>query len=344
MPRSVPMSEALAEYQNHLLARDLSANTVKNNCQPIRKALAIWGDIQVASVTPRHVDKLFQQGSWQPSTRNLYLGQLRMFFAWCRRHGYLGRDIDPTDGWRNMRVPRRERMRLNVNQFADLLNACEHPRDRMVCALGLFTFMRGSEMQTLRIRDLDLDSNMVRMYRHKTREEDVLPISTELHVEATRWLNWVQHDTSSVLNPDWFLVPAKGPNPTEYSQRLHRIVHVPGVASIKPDVMLTHPYRCVQRPLSVLGFPTRVEGGHTLRRSGARALFDELREQGYDGALMRVSSMLGHRDTRITEHYIGLGLERTQRNEMLAGKPMFPSVQQPAVVLQFRRDSHGNSD
>jgi hypothetical protein len=33
--------------------------------------------------------------------------------------------------------------------------------------------------------------------------------------------------------------------------------------------------------------------------------------------------MLGHKSTKITEHYIGWGLERQQRNEQLAGQPMF---------------------
>lgn len=342
MPKSVPLSDAMGEYRQHMLARNLSANTVKNNLQPIGKGLALWGDILCSSVSPRHIDRLFQHEDWSPSTRNLYLGQVRLFFAWCRRHGYVPKDYDPTDGWRNVRVPKVERMRIPVEDFPSLLDSASHPRDRMVCALGVYTFMRGSEIQTLRIRDYDKSKHTLHIYRHKTREEDTLPVCEELAREFDVWLRWYAQDRNSVLNPDWYLVPAKGPNPTIYDPFTRRLVQVPGVSGVKPECVITHPYRAVQRTMAALGYSVMGEGEHTLRRSGARALFDELRTQGYDGALMRVSSMLGHRDTRVTERYIGLGLERTQRNEMLAGKPMFPSRAE-GVVIQFR-SANGERD
>jgi integrase len=77
-------------------------------------------------------------------------------------------------------------------------------------------------------------------------------------------------------------------------------------------------------------------GGHVLRRSGARALFDRLRHEGYDGALKRVQSMLGHSNSVISERYLSLGVERLQRNEMLAGKPMFPETRKPGTLSELK--------
>jgi hypothetical protein len=50
-------------------------------------------------------------------------------------------------------------------------------------------------------------------------------------------------------------------------------------------------------------------------------------EQGTN-ALMRVAAMLGHKDTKVTMHYIGLTQERDARNKAIAGNLMFPQIQQ----------------
>lgn len=327
MPRSRALSGAIEDYLDHLDARGLAPNTVRCHRQLTNRALACWGDILTTSITPNHVDRLFRAGEWGASTRNLYLSVLRAFFAFCRREGYMSRDFDPTQGWRNQRVARTERLRVPIEQFPALLDSCPHPRDRAICALGLFTFCRGGELQTLTIADLDLAHDRLNIYRHKTDEQDALPICSELADEMKRWLTWYRQDTESMLDPSWFLVPSKKPNPTRQNALTGRLeVDPEALASLRPTRKATHPYRAVQRALRGLGYPTEREGEHTLRRSGARALFDTLRDSGYDGALMRVASMLGHKDVRVTQRYLGLDLERTQRNETLAGQAMFPSL------------------
>lgn len=325
MSRSMPLSEAITEYELHLQARGLEPRSIKNSIQPLTRALAEWGNIQTGSISGGHIDRLFRRARWAPSTRNLYLGSLRGFFTWCRREGHIARDFDPTDGWRSIRVAKHERLRIPPTEFRALLDGCHHPRDRMVCALGIYTFMRGGEIATLTIADLNLDEYALTIYRHKTKEQDTLPVCAELAEEAERYLDWYRADQRKDMLPHhWLLVPAKGPQPTYQDKVTHRIaVDMDALPPLRPERQMTHPYRTVQRALARLGYDTKGEGEHTLRRSGARALFDTLRDQGYDGALMRVSSMLGHKDSKVTQHYLGIGLERTQRNEMLAGKRMF---------------------
>lgn len=60
-----------------------------------------------------------------------------------------------------------------------------------------------------------------------------------------------------------------------------------------------------------------------LRAQGMAAKTVHSHGIGHDGALRRVSSMLGHSSTSITEHYLGVDAERRQRNSLLAGKPVF---------------------
>ena len=324
MPRNATMSEALAEYERHLRARGLADNTVKNNMQALTAARKEWGDIQVLSIRPVHIDRLFQSNGWGPSTRNLYRGSLSQFFKWTRNHGYMARDFDPLFGWRNERVPDQNRLRLSPEEFYPLLETAEHPRDRAALALGLFTFARGSELQAMRVNDLDLGNLTLDMYRIKNKMYDTMPVCDELREEMVRWLNWYRQDQGTLVG-SWYLVPSKKPD--EWTNIDGVFQRVGGLAGLRPEQRIGHPYTIPQRALAALGYGTQQEGFHTLRRSGARALFDTLRDSGKDGALMRVSSMLGHRDTKVTEHYIGLNTERDQRNAMLQGEAMFPQLQ-----------------
>lgn len=102
-----------------------------------------------------------------------------------------------------------------------------------------------------------------------------------------------------------------------------------------------NPHITVQRVLKRAGYPHFKEGQHTLRRSGARAYFDALVEQGYDGALRRVQSMLGHAHANMTERYLGIDLDRKKRNDDLRGVSMFPSLQDGNVINVVKRLSSG---
>jgi len=319
------LSEATEEYLNHLIARNLANSTIKNNRQVLNQALRTWGDVYVGTIDDTYVDRLFATAAWAARTRNLYLQNIRSFFKWCRLRKFMAKDYDPTEMWNNQKASTNvDKLRLPVERFAELLDAAPHPRDRAICALGLFTFCRGSEIATMRIGDLDFSRGELKITRHKTHDEDVLPVSSELATEMARWLNFYR-DNQGVLLPEWYLAPAK--NPDLWVQGPDgRLVQSKVMSALRPYTMESKPYRAVQRALKGIGVSFSGEGAHTLRRSGARALADSLRDQGYDSALLRVASMCGHKSTKVTEHYIGWGLERTQRNEMIAGKPLFPGM------------------
>lgn len=326
MPTKVRLLDATREWEAHSKARRLAENTIKNRIQPLNRAYDAWGNVMVCDIKPRHIDVLFSRHEWSENTMNAYLTSLRQFFTWCRAHQYLGRDEDPTVGWGNLRVPQREKLRIPVEQFPELLDAAPHPVDRMVVALGLFTFMRGSEITTLRLSDTDLKASELHIVRHKTKQEDVLPICEELDAEMRRFFRYYAGQVG-ILQPHYYLVPRK--KSLRGNDNVVRADVDPGVWPTEP---FTHPYRSAQRAWEVLGYDSKNFGVHDLRRSGARALADTLRGMGFDGALMRVASMLGHSDLRHTQRYIGWGLEKQQRNEQFAGKVMFPQLKHDASV------------
>jgi hypothetical protein len=66
-------------------------------------------------------------------------------------------------------------------------------------------------------------------------------------------------------------------------------------------------------------------------------LFDYLRDHaGYDGALQRVRVMLHHSTARMTEKYLDVTVENTQRDEAIRGKLLFPHIAKPVT------ESHDN--
>ena len=107
-------------------------------------------------------------------------------------------------------------------------------------------------------------------------------------------------------------------------------------------------HRIAQRALVGIGFDTHDEHGvtaregmHTLRRSGARALFNELVLEGYDGALRTVQSYLHHSSSTMTERYLGLAEDRHRRNKEFVGRNLYPSLAQG--VIRIGEDGHGSS-
>lgn len=342
MTRKPTISEARTPFRYHLVSRGLGERTIKNYMQTLNRWEELVGDTRIDQIQASHVDRFFGEGAWAPKTQNLYLSLLRgVFFPWCRRQGYMPRDHDPTEGWRNAKSEKSEQLWLPVDEFPALLEAADNPRDRAVIALGLFTFARGSELSTLRIQDVDFDKSLLTLYRWKTKDADLMPISSELWSEMDRYLAYYKVNQGFELKPEWYLVPVRSKTVPVWDYETRTIDPTRRrEADLLPTQRLYRPYEPVKRALRKLGYDPKGSGAHTLRRSGARALFDRLRKEGYDGSLRRVSSMLGHKDTKTTEIYLGLSLEREQRNELLAGQPMFPALRD-ATVIPLREVSGG---
>src|SRR6185437_2800705 len=88
----------------------------------------------------------------------------------------------------------------------------------------------------------------------------------------------------------------------------------------------------VKNALDVLGADTENgvyvrhlgEGMHTIRRSGARAMFDYLTDEvGEAKSLLQVSIMLDHDDPQMTLRYIDKDVERDRLNTFLKTGSMY---------------------
>lgn len=318
------ISEALPEYLAHLRARDLAASTIRGRRLSLLELGRVAGNVAVWNVSSRHLDAVFSKhSSWSPGTRNNRLSHYKSFFKWSRARGYMNRDADPTFGYRFAKVPTGNRLRIPVIEWPRLYDACELPRERMVLSLGLFLFLRSSEIRGIRLKDIDLVSRDAYVYRTKTRDNDVIGFGDELEEDLRAYLTWYSETIG--YEPEHFLIPssgvAAGPNGFVKGSRVYN--------PTKPYVEV---HDIVKGILGRAGYPVERQGQHTLRRSGARAYFDSLVDNGYDGALRRVQTMLGHSHAYMSERYLGLELDRHRRNTDLRGGPMFPGLRSPRVV------------
>lgn len=327
----VVLRDAVLEYFMFMEARGLAPATIRTSRNIMSHAQRAWGEEQeISELEARHVDAVFIGKDWSTGTRNIYLGALRGFLKWCRTHRYLPPDFDPTQGWTSRPVEKRERTWLTLPVLRALMNVPEHPRDRAFIAVGIYTFMRASEITSLRIGDIDVERHELRMFRHKTKQQDRLPICLELEVELVRWLRYYEQEQGE-LNPDWFLLPSRGPRPMAGVHGKRRLEPTGELCPLRPTKPIARPQRIIKEAMAELGVGEHGDGCHVMRRSGARALYEQLREMGHDGAARRVQSMLGHASLVMTEKYLGLNHERMQRNEMLAGRTMFGAPDRDAV-------------
>lgn len=294
-----------------------------------------------AYVRRDHVDSTGrQQPPVSASGHNNYLGRIKPFCRWLQSRGYT--QVDLTLGVPRMREPRVIRLRLSAEQVRQLLDRAACPRDRALIAVGYFTMLRASEIRTLRIQDVNLDTDTLFVHITKTKTEDKFPISPEFHTELERWLNHYRRDLLSsygrMLAPSDFLIPSYNHHQFDVGFRTLNGRPVPRSKppSLNPSRSVRHPHLIVKAGLRSIGVPDHREGIHTLRRTAARHLFDALLETTgkYDGALRIVQATLHHASSQQTEIYLGLSSELKARDEFLRSARLLGSdAEQPSADL-----------
>lgn len=337
------LSDAIDEYLASRRAQGLAKNTLRNNTIDLKHLLTSVGNIYTENIDGRHIDATFAALASRrgPAALNNTHATYTAFFRWCRQRRYMPRDGDPMEGRRLRRVQKRTRHRVPLAKFPALLDAAKEPRDRMIIALGLYTFLRQSEMASIKLADVDLDSGELSVTIHKTGEADVMPISAELDREIRRWYLAYQ-EAAGPLQPDWNLIPGRYVT-HRHRNALGQIYKVD--FRLYPTRTCRRMHEVIRPALEAVGIPTTDEEGrhtgegiHTLRRSGARALFDELQTRGYDGAGRATQTWLHHKSFAVTERYLGIDLDKKRRDEV-KGEPMFPSLEAATPLQSVKEET-----
>lgn len=345
------LNETIEEYLGHRQSTGYARNTIRCERGALDLLLVTVGNIQTRSLSSRHgemyVAAMTSRGM-KPSTANLYRGAFSRFCKWAAMRRYLPSTANPLGTTRNLRVINPPRRRVPARDFARLLDAADHPQARIVVALGLYLFLRSSEVVSLDVENVNLDDAHILVYQPKTGRYDEMPICSELDAELRRWLTWYARDAAphhGPIQPHWPLVPPRRPAQlwNDGSGKNGGRPVVPEFGQVNPLRRAARVQSKVQDALRGIGWEVGAkdrEGVHTLRRSGARALYEQLitvGEAARDDAIGTVQAMLHHKTRAQTEHYIGLEAEREKRDYRLAGRPMFPADRENVVALSAAR-------
>ncbi len=311
-------------HSRHLLARFQShlAGSVGTN---------VW----MSQVSEETVEAFFYgahgvAGTVSASTFNVYRTSLRSFFTYCQRRRWVVEN--PLDVVDFQRVTVRERMRLSAAELYRLLDVSTYPRDRVALAIGMNTGMRAREVMSLTVGDVDLGQGQLTAAITKSRLVSIMPITADLDAELRRWLVVYATEcgvTVEGLPNDWLLVPAAKivgfPSPGVSPRRI-----------LRPFLPVSNPQKIVQNALRAIGLPTEQEGFHTLRRSVALLLFEQLEKAGgRDSALLIVGAWLHHRDIATTQRYLGLNASKQKVDTVLRGQQFLGLSVPVANVLQL---------
>ena len=338
------LSEAIDEYLGYRRTAGYAKNTVRVESQALGLLLAEVGNIQTTKLDSRHGERYMAamlSAGLKPGTVNLYRGAFRRFSQWCYQRRYLPGGSTPLGTTRNLVVAQPPRRRIPAHDFPRLLDACWHPQQRIIVALGLYLFLRASEVAALDVRSVDLARGEILVYQPKTGRWDEMPICSELDEELRRWMTWYAVDQEASLQPEWPLVPARKRTSmfNDGSGKCGGRPLLPLRGQMNPASRVKQVHLKVQQALRGFGWEVSAddrEGGHTLRRSGARALFDHLVATGEvrDGVLRLVSAMLHHKSVQMTERYLGLEADVERRNSMFKGAQMFATTTENVVTLR----------
>jgi len=329
------LSDAVDQYLVSRQARGIKPQSVRSEEYVLRQLLLAAGNINTRHLSHRHLDAFWTKrgAGWAESTRNKARAHLASFFKWCKLRGYLPTDTDLLGDTKALRVPERSRLIIPQAEFSTFLEGIGDARTRAMCAIGLYLFTRISETSLLRWQDVLFSENRVLVTREKTGTADSLPMCEELAKELKRWHLTYSAMIGRQLTPADFVIPFMDkPRMAGVPGHSGKLVRVGGpVFHPSQRAQLTTP---IKLALKNAGYYQRYEGGHTLRRSGATALYHELASRGHDKAMRLCQWMLGHKTITTTEIYLRLSLEEKEAQDLLSGQPMFKAMEGQVVHLK----------
>lgn len=336
------LSDAIDAFLADRRAKGYSKGSIRNEGAALRHLLADVGNIDTRRMRPQHIDIFWASHTgWSEGTMNRTRAHLSVFFKWAQARGYMSRSADLLAGSRNLRVPQKPRVIIPQSSFTTLLESARNPRSRIAVAIGLYLFARISETEDLRWADVNFDTKEVSVYRRKTRTIDVLPLCEELEKELLRWRLTYASIAGHEVQPSWYVIPGSS-SPLRYGAKGTKGFTVVEKVQYLPT-RRANLAKAIRLVLEEADYFQKGEGGHTLRRSGAVALYNQLTTVGHDRAIRIVQAMLGHSSIKTTEVYLRLSLDRKVRNDLIAGKPMFP-VGVDAEVHDIREMVNGSED
>lgn len=279
------MDNLIKEYLKSLKKNKKSENTIKN----YRVDLLIFKEyidknkLTITKVNKEHIESYYANMSdknFANSTIARRIASLKEFFKFLEDENYIQKD--PAKKIPTPTINRKDPVYLKPEQIRKLINATynqDEPyrsRDKLILLLFISTGLRAQELTDIKLKDIDLDRNMLTVVGKGNKERDVG--LDEVVIKALKNYMLVRNNVS------------------EYLFISNRNQHMS-----KRTVQYT-----VDKYLNMIGLNTKKYSTHKLRHTAASMML----KGGID--LRTIQEVLGHSNISTTQIYMHVDEEQKQ--------------------------------
>lgn len=352
----ITLEEAVEEYIAYVQHSDeYSKNTRHNYALTLRRWLDVTPGIKtgmkLSDLARDHVEPFI--ANRPTATRNTYLATIKSMVDYHLLEGNLG--LDPLARLKQTknRGARKDRGRhtlhVPADRLRDLIEATPGPLERVAICTGLYTLMRDAELRTIQLRHLNLDRvdgdgnprPYIDMTHLKSYVNDRLPLFPSAVEEIRVWLNvyqqWCWDNLGTGLQPNMLLIPkrARGRNTPIRDARGRITGHRMNLSPYEENRTIAN---YANGALAAIGYREEGTGTHTLRRSGALAMYYSLVAQKGHNAIDLIRDMLGQSSVGVTERYLGIDRATEERDSIVTSRDLIAveETHEPATVTRIR--------
>jgi integrase len=166
---TIDWEQMVAEYRESKKVQGVTEATLYETALTLRHFERLIGKCNSKQIAQNSIDRFILQrgGEVKRSTLNKDIRNLRTFINWCRENRYLNGAIKIKD----LKEDERPVKSLDMSQIRELLSTTEsEPRIYMRILLALGTGLRRSDIETIKVSDMDFVKNCITTNSKKTKK------------------------------------------------------------------------------------------------------------------------------------------------------------------------------
>jgi len=183
--REPDLEKSFEQFRRHLEARGVTKEHIRKTMERLKRGFELMGRESAGQVDKTDVVKLLgelRQRQYSNKTLLHYVMALSQFYRWGMEMGYWEENPFHKARVGSPEATKKPFRALKDDEVGRLLGACDDEERRLAYLLMLFTGLRPKEVRDLRVADINLETEelRVRASSAKSRREERLPLHPAL--------------------------------------------------------------------------------------------------------------------------------------------------------------------
>jgi len=178
----------IAEYREAKKVQGVTEGTLYEIALSLRNFERLVGKCNSKQITQSAIDKFILQRGTEVSrpTLNKDIRNLKTFLNWCKKKRYVNNQIE----LKELKEEEKPVRSLNDIEIKKLLKVTEpYPSMKVRVLLALATGLRRGDIDSLRISDIDFETNSISTTSRKTKKSMASrPVSAEIMTELSKYV------------------------------------------------------------------------------------------------------------------------------------------------------------